>query len=202
MSRHVRSHVATALLVTLFAGFAYSNFLRWIETGRPVGLGAVFLEAMTALLFLVRRPAEQTSGRTIAWLSAFVGAFAMLLGRPIAHPDAGPFALFTILQLAGFGVALVGLGFLGRSFGVVAACRGVKTCGLYALVRHPVYAAYFVAYTGYVLENASPRNLALFALGTGAQLIRIGEEERTLATDPAYRRYRAEVRYRLIPFVY
>jgi protein-S-isoprenylcysteine O-methyltransferase Ste14 len=203
MSRRISTRqLGTALLVALFAAFAYSNFLRWLQTGRPVGLGSVLLEATTALLFVVRRPPRETSRRSIAWASAFVGAFAMLLGRPVAHPVEGPFWLFVVVQLAGFGLALVGLGFLGRSFGIVAAARGVKTTGLYGLVRHPIYAGYLIAYAGYVCENPSFRNGLLFAVGTAAQLVRIGEEERVLVNDPAYRAYRGHVRYRLIPYVY
>jgi protein-S-isoprenylcysteine O-methyltransferase Ste14 len=201
-SRRWRSHLLTALLVTLFVGFAYSNFVRWRDTGHPVGLGSVLLEAMTAFLFIVRRPPQETSARPLAWLSAPVGAFAMLLGRPVADPSSGPFWLFEALQLVGFGLAMVGLGFLGRSFGVVAALRRVKTTGMYSIVRHPVYAAYLIAYTGYVCENPSARNAFLLVLGTAAQIVRMSEEERVLASDPAYRRYQTTVRYRLIPFVY
>jgi protein-S-isoprenylcysteine O-methyltransferase Ste14 len=197
-----RSIVVNAALVLLFAAFAYANFLRWRETGHPVGLGVVALEAMTALLFIFRRPPRETSGRTLAWLSAPVGSFVILLARPAAHPDAGPLWTFEVIQLAGFGLAIVGLGFLGRSFGIVAALRGVKTSGLYTVVRHPIYSSYLIAYLGYVLENRSPRNVGLFILMGAAQLVRISEEERVLVADSEYRRYSRRVRYRLIPFLY
>jgi protein-S-isoprenylcysteine O-methyltransferase Ste14 len=189
-------------LVVLFTTFAYANFLRWRETGHPVGLGIVCVEGMTALLFMVRQAPLETSRRTLAWLAAPVGAFSMLLARPVAHPDAGPLAVFEVLQLVGLAIALIGLGFLGRSFGVVAAIRRVKTSGVYGLVRHPIYSAYLLTYAGYVLENMSLRNAALLLLSTAAQLVRIAEEERVLVTDPDYRAYRQRVRYRLIPFVY
>lgn len=196
------SLVVNATLVLLFAAFAYAHFVRWLETGRPVGLGAIFLEATVALLFIIRSPPRETSWRPLAWVSALVGSFAMLLARPVAHPYAGPGWIFEIAQLVGFALAIVALGFLGRSFGIVAAVRRIKTSGLYGLVRHPIYAAYAVAYSGYVFENPSARNFALLAMGTVAQLVRIHEEERVLDRDPSYRAYRARVRYRLIPFVY
>jgi protein-S-isoprenylcysteine O-methyltransferase Ste14 len=189
-------------LVTLFGAFAYANLVRWLETGHPVGLGIVAVEAMTAALFLLRHPSQATSRRTIAWLAAPVGAFSMLLARPVEHPDVGPFAAFEIVQVVGLAIAFIGLGFLGRSFGIVAALRRVKTSGVYGLVRHPIYAAYLLSYTGYVLENPSLRNLALLALSTAGQVVRIVEEERVLVGDPDYRAYRQRVRYRLIPFVY
>jgi protein-S-isoprenylcysteine O-methyltransferase Ste14 len=197
-----RSLLLNAVLVTLFVAFAYANFARWLETGRPVGLGSVLLEAFTAFLFVVRRPPRATSGRPLAWIAATVGAFTMLLSRPVPHPDAGPLALLEIAQLAGFVIVIVALGTLGRSFGIVAANRGVKTKGLYSFVRHPAYTGYLVSYLGYVAENASARNLLLLVVATGAQLVRIGEEERTLGGDHAYREYLARVPHRLVPYVY
>jgi protein-S-isoprenylcysteine O-methyltransferase Ste14 len=196
------SLVLNALLVTLFATFAYVNLVRWHDTGRPVGLGAVLLEGFTAFLFLVRRPPQVTTARPVAWIAASLGAFAMLGARPVAHPDAGPFAIFEVVQLVGFATVIVALGALGRSFGIVAANRGVRTQGLYAFVRHPAYTGYLISYLGYVAENVSARNVILLAVGTGAQLVRISEEERTLGTDLVYRNYLARVRRRLIPYVY
>jgi protein-S-isoprenylcysteine O-methyltransferase Ste14 len=197
-----RRAALSAGLVLLFGAFAYANFARWQHTGRPVGLGAVALEGFTALLFVVRRPPRLTSGRTLAWLAAPVGSFAMLFARPIAHPHEGPFALFEVTQIVGFAVVLLALGALGRSFGIVAANRGVKTAGLYGWVRHPAYAGYFVSYLGYVCESPSIRNLLLLLVATSAQLVRIDEEERLLAGDAAYEAYRARVRRRLIPLLY
>lgn len=202
MSLQARRVVLQATLVVLFLAFAFANLSRWHETGKPVGLGATLLEAFTAFLFVVRRPPLATSARPLAWISASLGAFAMLGGRPVAHPDAGPFAAAEIVQLVGFAIVLVALGALGRSFGIVAANRGVKTGGLYSLVRHPAYSGYLVSYIGYVAENPSARNTILLVVGTAAQIVRISEEERMLSLDDAYRAYLARVRRRLIPFVY
>jgi len=202
MSLAARRIFLQAALVALFLGFAYANFARWHETGKPVGLGATLLEAFTAFLFVVRRPPLVTSGRALAWASAAVGAFAMLGARPVAHPNAGPFAAMELVQLAGFVIVLVALGALGRSFGIVAANRGVKTAGLYSLVRHPAYTGYLVSYLGYVGENPSLRNVILLVAGTAGQVVRISEEERMLSFDEAYRAYLARVRRRLIPYVY
>jgi protein-S-isoprenylcysteine O-methyltransferase Ste14 len=197
-----RRIVLKTALVVLFLGFAYANFARWHDTGRPVGLGATLLEAFTAMLFVFRRPPLATSTRPLAWISASLGAFAMLGARPVAHPDAGPFAIAEVTQLVGFAIVLVALGALGRSFGIVAANRGVKTVGLYSFVRHPAYTGYLISYLGYVAENGSLRNMLLLVVGTAAQLVRISEEERMLSFDEAYRAYLGRVRRRLIPYVY
>jgi protein-S-isoprenylcysteine O-methyltransferase Ste14 len=201
-SQGAKRIAGNALLVALFLLFAYANFRSWRDTGRPVGFGITILSATVAFLFIVRRPPEQTSRRAIAWLAAPVGTFAMLLARPVAEPHAGPALALELVQLCGVVVAFAGLGMLGRSFGLVAANRGVKTSGLYRLVRHPVYAGYFLSDCGYVLENPSLRNVALLAATIIGQLVRIGEEERLLTADRTYRDYCSRVRYRLIPYLY
>lgn len=200
MHGRIANVLSRALLVILFATFAWANFHRWRTTGQPSGLGTTLLEGWVALLFLVRRSPTDVSSRRTAWVAATVGSFAMLLARPAS---AGlPPLWCEALQLAGVAVTLLSLGALGRSFGIVAANRGVKTQGPYRLVRHPAYAGYFIAYVGYVLENFSAANVLLLLLATGAQVVRIDEEERILVRDPAYSEYRARVDRRLIPFVY
>jgi protein-S-isoprenylcysteine O-methyltransferase Ste14 len=199
-SRTALAVAARLALVGLFGAFAWANFAHWRSTGEPSGLGTTALEGWVALLFLVRRPTRVVSGRRLAWLAAPVGSFAMLFARPDGHGL--PPVPAEALQLVGVGVALVSLGVLGRSFGLVAANRGVKTGGPYGVVRHPAYTGYLVSYVAYVAENPSLRNLALLLVGTAFQMVRIGEEELVLATDSAYESYRDRVRYRLIPLVY
>lgn len=198
--RLIGSILSRGLLVLLFILFARANFDHWRDTGQPSGLGTTVLEGWVALLFIIRRPAQRISTRPIAWVAAPVGSFAMLLARPT---DAGLAQLpCELLQVAGVAFAFVSLATLGRSFGLVAANRGVKQGGPYRIVRHPAYAGYLLAYIGYVLENPSPANVALICLSTAFQLLRIREEERLLTDDGGYQTYRASVRYRLVPLVY
>ncbi len=194
------SLLSRALLVTLFAGFAWANFHRWRATGEPSGLGTTLLEGWVAALFLVRWPTAQVSSRRLAGLAAPVGSFAMLLARPAS--GGLPQLPCEALQLAGVAVALLSLGTLGRSFGIVAANRGVKTQGPYRLVRHPAYSGYLISYVAYVAENPSVVNMLLLLVGTAAQILRMEEEERVLVGDPAYSTYLARVPRRLVPFVY
>ena len=198
--RRLGSILTRALLVLLFVLFARANFEHWRTTGRPAGLGTTILEGWAALLFLVRRPAAHISARPLAWIAAPVGSFAMLFARP---NDAGlPQLPCELLQVIGVALALVSLATLGRSFGLVAANRGVKHGGPYRFVRHPAYAGYLLAYVGYVLENPSAVNVALIFVSTAFQLLRIREEETLLTSDRRYQQYRSSVRYRLVPLVY
>jgi protein-S-isoprenylcysteine O-methyltransferase Ste14 len=196
----VGSVLSRALLVMLFGAFAWANFAHWRSTGELSGLGITLLEGWVALMFIIRRPADAVSSSRLAWIAAPIGTFAMLLARP----EAGglPQLFCEAVQLFGVVFALVSLTALGRSFGLVAANRGVKTGGPYGLVRHPAYMGYLITYLGYVAENPSIRNFALLGVGTAFQLVRIREEERLLSLDADYQRYRGRVRYRLIPLVY
>lgn len=187
-------------LVGIFGAFAWANFAHWRATGHPSGIGTTLLEGWMAVLFLVRRGTTDVSGRRLAWFAAPVGSFAMLLARPAG--GGLPNAFCEAVQLGGVLIALLSLFTLGRSFGLVAANRGLKTSGPYRLVRHPTYTGYLVSYAGYVAENPSIRNLVLLALSTSFQLIRINEEELVLSHDSAYAQYRRRVRFRLIPLLY
>ena len=200
LSRAALSLGARLALVGLFAAFAWSNFAHWRSTGEPSGFGMTLLEGWVAILFLVRRPTDVVTRRTLAWVAAPIGSFAKLFARP--GGEGMPHVAAEAVQLVGVALALVSLGVLGRSFGLVAANRGIKTGGPYGVVRHPAYTGYLISYIAYVAENPSLRNFVLLLVGTAFQVIRIAEEELVLAADSAYARYRRRVRYRLIPLLY
>lgn len=90
---------------------------------------------------------------------------------------------------------------LGRSFGIVAANRGVRTRGPYRVVRHPLYAAYLVTYVGYLLSYPRLLNVAVVAVTTAVMVARALAEEHLLAADPEYRAYRERTRWRFLPGV-
>jgi protein-S-isoprenylcysteine O-methyltransferase Ste14 len=188
-----------ALLVVLLLGFAIGNLDAWRRTGRPTGLGATGFEVMTAAFCVGRSKPLAVTGDWLAWPAALLGAFLMLLARPVTG-DSRP--AWEAVQMLGLLVAALSLGVLRHSFGLVAANRGIKTSGLYRVVRHPAYLGYFVTWFGYAGENPTLRNIALLVVATGFQLLRIRQEEAVLSLDAGYRNYRARVRHRLVPFVY
>jgi protein-S-isoprenylcysteine O-methyltransferase Ste14 len=104
-----------------------------------------------------------------------------------------------VLQLAGLVLVIGSLVALGRSFGFVAADRGVVTRGPYALVRHPVYVSYLLIEVGYVAQALSWRNVAVVICVTACNIGRIVAEEKVLSGSTDYLRYRESVRFRLLP---
>jgi len=154
------------------------------------------------VLFVVRRQALESSRAPLAWIVTGLACFAPLAMRPNYEPVAGLGSLYEVLQFAGLALGLVSLVTLGRSFGLIAANRGVQTRGVYGIVRHPIYTAYFLTHAGYLLANPSLYNDGILLLAWIFQFIRIGQEEDILSGDPVYVNYMERVRYRLVPFLY
>jgi protein-S-isoprenylcysteine O-methyltransferase Ste14 len=149
-----------------------------------------------ALLLMQRRGQATTEFYPI--LVAFVGTGAALLVAPGGQRLVSDEVSLALI-LSGSSIALAAKLFLGRSFGVVPANRGVKGAGVYRFVRHPMYAGYIVSQLGFLLVYFSPRNIAIYAVAWTALWLRTVEEEKFLRRDPDYQRYAAQVRFRLIP---
>lgn len=181
------------------AYFAQASFAFYVHTHRLIGGLFLVEQAWFVGAFLLRRPARTVSTKLSSWLLAASGTFGGLLLRPAGlHPVWGVRAGFA-LQVAGLLIAIGALVALGRSFGFVAADRGVVTRGPYAVVRHPVYAGYLLIQCGYVAQALSWRNAAVLLFVTACNIGRTIAEERLLAVSGDYQGYRQRVRWRLIP---
>src|SRR5262249_20156166 len=161
------------VMVCLYLTFAWGAFLQWQKTGRPDGLGLMIEQALVAVLFIVNRRPLGTSRSLVAWIATGIGTFGINAVRPHYAPVAGLGALYTTLQLAGVGWSIISLGWLGRSFGLVAANRGVKVDGPYRFVRHPIYAGYVVIYVAFLLEDPLPWDLLVFLVVMSVSAIRV-----------------------------
>ncbi|EEG09796.1 methyltransferase family protein [Pseudogulbenkiania ferrooxidans] len=179
--------------------FSYAHLTRFQQTHDVALMVVVLSETLTAVLFFVRSSPKTISLAPADWLIGVAGSFLPMLFRPAPW---GVMPAASVLVLAGTVLQIVGLLSLNRSFAIVAAKRELKTAWMYRIVRHPIYASYFLVFAGYVLQNTSLTNVLIYALLLVLLFTRIVREERHLALDPAYRVYMQTVRYRLIPFVY
>lgn len=175
----------------------------WPEEFSPaVAAPALVLlsEGLIIFFLLIRRPTAVISMRPQDWIAAFAGTTAPLLVVKADEPlflGAGVFLwLFGMLTQVAAKLSLL------RSFGLVAANRGVKTAGAYRYVRHPMYLGYMISHVGFILMSPSFWNFAVYAVAWTCLLLRIAYEERVLSDDAAYRAFKEKVRWRLIPGIY
>lgn len=159
-------------------------------------------EACVVLFVLFRRGTTEISLRPTDWALGFGGTLAPLLVVPPSDAPLLPIAFCGFLMLLGLAVQLYAKFTLRRSFGIIAANRGVKVNGPYRVVRHPMYAGYVMMHAGFLLSGPTLWNLAVYAVALGLNIRRLIAEERVLIGDPAYQHMCRKVRSRLLPYVF
>lgn len=194
--------LGNALLGVLFAFFAMAAYQSWQQSGHIQMLLLAVQEAVIVGLLITRRRTNEVSTSAWDWAVALVGTAAPLLQRPADPPFPALEPLGIAIQILGAALSLGATVSLGRSFGIVAANRGVQTSGLYRIVRHPLYGSYLVGYIGFLIGSGTPLNVALIIFAVVCQYLRARSEERVLLRDPAYQAYAARVRYRFFPGVF
>jgi protein-S-isoprenylcysteine O-methyltransferase Ste14 len=173
------------------------RFLGDLST-KPANILFIFSEGLIAVMVLLRRGTEDISLRPVDWLTGVLGTALPMLYQPTGGGWAGGAMLMAAGLLISVGAKLS----LRRSFGVVAANRGVKRSGLYAAVRHPMYLGYLVTYIGALVVNPSAWNAVLLSVWLVFEILRIFAEERILMQDEAYREHATRVKFRLIPGIW
>ncbi len=182
--------------------FARAGLEHYLRTHSLVGAMFFAEQLWIVVAFIVRRPARAVSQRVSDWLLAFGGTFGGVLFRPDgAHLHWG-IVVGLVAQVAGLALCVASFFALGRSFGFAPADRGLRRSGPYAIVRHPIYASYFLLQFGYVLQSISARNALVMVFVCGCNVGRARAEERFLATSGRYDDYRTVVRWRLLPGVW
>ncbi|GGB57987.1 methyltransferase family protein [Blastomonas aquatica] len=185
-----------AVIVLLFAWLCYRIVGSLQDT--PFNLFFLLSEGAVAMFVLLRRSTDAISVKPYDWAVGISGTMLPMLLIPSGNGWIGGAALLIFGTVISLGAKLS----LRRSFGVVAANRGIKSTGLYSAVRHPMYLGYFLTYAGMLILNPSLFNAALIVVWTVCQVARIRAEELVLLQDAAYRVHAQKVRFRLMPFVY
>jgi protein-S-isoprenylcysteine O-methyltransferase Ste14 len=179
--------------------FAYRHVLAFHNTGEWAYLLMCISETLTAAFFVLRSAPTTVSAEPLDWLFAIGGTFVPLFFVPAAW---GLLPAAKNLIVLGTSLQILGLISLNRSFALVAAKRDLKTKGMYRFVRHPLYASYLLIFSGYLLAKTTWMNFAVYFMTMGFLLVRMVREEKHLLLDPAYGKYKQQVRYRIISFVF
>jgi protein-S-isoprenylcysteine O-methyltransferase Ste14 len=148
------------------------------------------------------RFAPRTSSVNLRTLAASGGMLILpCLMRP-TNPSIGALATSgLIFELFGIVLSQIARVYMGRSFGVLPANRGIVSKGPFRWVRHPIYFGWLMLSIGYAMSYPNARNIILIATTLPFMVWRIDQEEVHLSADPEYRRYMDRVRYRLCPGV-
>ncbi|MHC4308898.1 MAG: methyltransferase family protein [Planctomycetota bacterium] len=185
-------------VASVWGYYAYKGLMNLSTTAYFVlNIAMLFRNTSLTLLFLLRRPSRLTSQRLRDWFVAIAGTFVTYLyatrGTQSIFPSLVPTA-YVVMVTAAF-LSAIAVVSLGRSFGIVPANRGIKTKGLYAVVRHPIYSLYMLHDIGWNLNCFSGYNVCVFLLYCLLTYGRAKCEERLLRQDSAYREYALKTRY-------
>ncbi len=192
--------ISGAALSALWLFFAVAHLSTFIHSsGKASLLVFAAAETLVAAFFLLRTPPRTLANRPVEWLVAIAGTFLPLLLRPTTD---APAALAEWGLMIGSALQIAGVLSLNRSLAIVPALRQLKTRGMYAIVRHPIYTSYLVTFSCYLAANFSATNLIIVVASVSLLLARVRFEERHLGQTPEYRTYRDRVRWRLVPFIY
>jgi len=180
--------------------FSFGMLVDFRLTHRTSSLIVTVFETLIVYFSLCRPAPKQTNTSLYDWTIALAGTFFLLLVRPA--PQVHDQVAVLAAQVLGMSISLAALFSLNKSWGLVAANRGVKTGGLYAVVRHPIYAGYFLSFGAFVIQNMTVANTAIYVLFVLLEILRVGAEERVLSQDADYVAYCRRTRWRVVPFVY
>jgi protein-S-isoprenylcysteine O-methyltransferase Ste14 len=188
------------IFVVIYFFFAVRMVRGYLTDGQVLQLLYLLDQFIVLVFFICRRRSEVITTKPMDWVVGFVGSCIPLLIGPIS-PDAAltPLPVAAFLGLFGMIIHLLAKLTLRRSFGAVAANRGIKASGPYRYIRHPMYLGYILSQSGLLFAGPNLRNLVVVVLCWLFFLWRIEAEERLLAEDATYRTFMTNTRFRLFP---
>ena len=186
----------------VFFSFVYRMLSGFSGAPSVILILLVVAETLPFLYIILHAPSVTLSQHPMDWIFGILGTVLPLLVTPTTGMPLAPFVICFGLMSGGIVFQISAKLTLGRSFGIVAANRGVKVMGPYRLLRHPMYAGYTMTHVGFLLAMPSFTNAVLYATALAVQIERILREERVLTQDADYRAFAARVHYRLVPGIF
>ncbi len=153
------------------------------------------------ILSFVRTPPRSTTVNAYTMAATAGMLFLPCFMRPIGNSSGGLALSGLTLELFGIALTQVARVYMGRSFGILPANRGVVSKGPFSSIRHPIYFGWLILSLGYVMSYPTARNILLIATTLPFMVWRIQQEETLLSNDPEYCTYERRVRFRLWPGV-
>jgi protein-S-isoprenylcysteine O-methyltransferase Ste14 len=167
----------------------------------PVRLTIAALNTVVGVLFVARAPAIRhgsTADIAVSIPAVLIAGIALKLS-----PLPRDWPLWAELPFAaGAALATTSFVFLGRSFAILPAVRGVVSRGPYGLVRHPAYLGELLMVLSCFAAGPTALGLLPLAFAVPLVVLRIRAEEHALQTSAEYGVYATRVRWRLLPGVW
>ena len=191
-------------------------FLGWSSVAYDAALFSVFalhhslLARESVKKFAARLVPDRLMRSVYVWTASLLLIVVCLLWRPIGGEllrVSGPGAMVNLAaQLAG--VVLIALSVRAISALELAGIRlsrragSLQITGPYHLVRHPLYLGWVLIVFG--AAHVTGDRLAFAAITTLYLFVAVPWEERALEHEfgEAYRAYKKQVRWRIVPYVY
>ena len=181
--------------------FSVAIIRSYQETNNIVLLLLLLSESITILLVIAAKFTNTRDFSPLVIIATIAGTFYFFAisldgGIPLISSN-----ISAVILCLGICWQLYAKIYLGRSFGLLPACRSIVDTGPYKLVRHPIYLGYFIGHMAFLLNNFSWWNVEVLTLLYLFQFLRMHYEERVLSKNEQYREYKKKVRYRFIPFL-
>jgi len=195
-----RDRIGAVALAAAYAMLAVCHEAGTAVPGRALSAALLSAQDLLVAALLLARPSISAVSRR--WSDRLVATAALLVPLGLQAPGVAVAGVSAALEVAGLLLALVATATLGRNLGVLPAVRGLTTRGVYAVVRHPTYAAYMLLFVAYVAREPSAHNATLAAAGCALLVVRLRTEEAILGRHVDYQAYRQRVPWRLVPGCY
>ena len=137
--------------------------------------------------------------------SVLISIPSLILGGilfKIAHPFDNWSLLSEFAFVIGTLFTIISYIFLGKNFSICPKLRSVTINGPYSIIRHPGYTCEIVLILLCCIENISPLTIIVFMVFIYSLYCRIMEEEKILSTTQEYIKYKSNVKWRILPYVW
>jgi protein-S-isoprenylcysteine O-methyltransferase Ste14 len=201
-NRHTILNIYLALNIVVWIGWHFYNHyaagtLDFVEISFSV-------QNLVMLIVILFRRAHKTFNRNIFDQSVAIFAFLSglaFMGQPASDdPLLTSISKYIVLAANIFGI--ITLMNLGRSFGILIACREIKTGGLYSIIRHPMYFSDILLRVGFLISHFNWFTSGMFVISVAAYAYRAILEEKFLSLQPEYQIYKEKVKYRFLPYIF
>ena len=207
-------HAMNAFLVLVWALFVFMSYtkLAALTSASPKNFWALFgLQAANSgilvIFFALRRRSSELGADPLSVFLAHAGTWITLLPlvqtyrKEPAYMPPPPWLLDAGIWVMVASCFVSSLSFisLGRSWGIIPANRGVRTGGMYRIVRHPIYANYMVFYWVFLVISVHWTTIFVAVALPALLYGRARLEERILRKDPAYVEFASRTRFMFFP---